>query len=89
MQALIKSLLRYLFDKTNQLRASEVSSGQTVQGSDSFLEPLPIFHSSFCAAVNKTGILHIARKMLFVRGSFLILAAAIAKYVVSLFVNPF
>lgn len=89
MQALIKSLLQFLFDKVNQLRASEVSLGQAVQGSGSFLEPFPIFHSSVCAAVNKTGILHVAGNMLFVRGSFLILAAAIAKYVVSLFVNPF
>jgi len=89
MQALIKSHLQFLFDKVNQLRASEVSLGQAVQGSSSLLEPFPIFHSPFCAAVNKTGILHVAGNMLFARGPFLISAAATAKNVVSLFVNPF
>lgn len=68
MQAMIKSLLQFLFDKVNQLRASEVSLGQAAQGSSSFLEQFPIFHSSICAALNKAGILHVAGNMLFVTG---------------------
>lgn len=79
MQAVIKSRLQFLFDKVNQLRASEVSLGQAAQDSGSFLEQFPIFHSSICAAANKAGILHVAGNMLFMTGLFLISAACDSK----------